>query len=140
MSRKPIRILLQTTIPTIEGDWSIAGFSLLAGHLASLKDAQGEPLCEVVARDRCAAPRADDPVLATLDASDVDQLWLFAVDPGNGLTAMRPPPRVTMRPPPRRRKAMRALKGSSNGESRSKEPVRIPKGGNLSDADWSKPH
>jgi hypothetical protein len=84
---KPIRILLQTTIPTIEDDWSIARFSLLAGHLASLTDAQGQRLCDVVARDRCAAPGTDDPVLATLAASDVDQLWLFAVDTGDGLTA-----------------------------------------------------
>jgi hypothetical protein len=39
MAPKPIRILLQTTIPTIEDDWSIGRFSLLAGHLASLTDA-----------------------------------------------------------------------------------------------------
>lgn len=84
---KPIRILLQTTIPTIEDDWNIGRFSLLAGHLASLTDAHGQPLCDVVARDRSAAPGTDDPVLATIDASDFDQLWLFAIDTGDGLTA-----------------------------------------------------
>ena len=87
MDPRPIRILLQTTIPTIEDDWSIGRFSLLARHLASLTDADGQPLCDVVARDRSAAPGTDDPVLATLAASDFDQLWLFAVDTGDGLTA-----------------------------------------------------
>jgi hypothetical protein len=87
MDPRPIRILLQTTIPTIEDDWSIGRFSLLARHLVSLTDADGQPLCDVVARDRCAAPGTDDPVLATLGASDFDQLWLFAVDTGDGLTA-----------------------------------------------------
>lgn len=33
----PIRILLQSTIPTEENDWCIERFSLLAEHLASLK-------------------------------------------------------------------------------------------------------
>jgi hypothetical protein len=31
--KKPLRILLQTTIPTIEDDWSIARFSLLQDYL-----------------------------------------------------------------------------------------------------------
>ena len=79
-----IRILLQTTIPTAADDWHIGRFSLLRDHLASLRDDRGAPLYDVVARDRSAG--GDDPVLSTLDASDVDQLWLFAVDSGNGLT------------------------------------------------------
>jgi hypothetical protein len=81
----PVRILLQTTIPTTADDWHIGRFSLLRDHLASLRDASGAPLYDVVARDRSAA--GDDPVLSTLDASETDQLWLFAVDSGSGITA-----------------------------------------------------
>src|SRR5688572_13776400 len=81
---KPIRILLQTTIPTIEDDWHIGRFSLLRDYLASLRDEDGQPLAKVTARDRT-PPGAPDPVLSTLDRSDYDQLWLFAVDTGNGL-------------------------------------------------------
>jgi hypothetical protein len=84
---KPMRILLQTTIPTIADDWNIGRFSLLARHLAALEDADGHRLCDVVARDRSAPPGTDDPVLAALAESDFDQLWLFAVDSGDGLTA-----------------------------------------------------
>jgi len=82
----PARILLQTTIPTIEDDWSIARFSRLAGLFGGLRYAAGAPLFEVVARDRAAAGGAD-PVLAKLDESDFAALWLFAVDVGDGLTA-----------------------------------------------------
>jgi hypothetical protein len=80
----PIRILLQTTIPPTEDDWHIGRFSLLREHLAGLRDAEGTPLCEVTARNR-AAVGAPDPVLSTLDTSDFDELWLFAVDTGDGL-------------------------------------------------------
>jgi len=83
---RPIRILLQTTIPHIEDDWHIGRFSLLGAHLSSLTDEKGEPLAEVTARDR-ALPGEPDPVLSTLDRSDYDQLWLFAVDNGDGLDA-----------------------------------------------------
>jgi hypothetical protein len=81
----PIRILLQTTIPTTVDDWHIGRFSLLRDHLAGLVDAAGAPLCDVTARDR-GPIGASDPVLSTLDASDYDELWLFAVDTGDGLT------------------------------------------------------
>jgi hypothetical protein len=81
----PIRILLQTTIPPIEDDWHVGRFSLLRDHLAGLTDAAGAPLCEVTARDRT-APGTPDPVLSAIDRSDFDQLWLFAVDTGDGLT------------------------------------------------------
>jgi hypothetical protein len=74
------RILLQTTIPYAEDNWHIGRFSLLADHLASL------PGVEVTARDRHAAPGETDPVLGSLDTSDFDELWLFAVDEGDGLT------------------------------------------------------
>jgi hypothetical protein len=83
--KHPLRILLQTTIPTIEDDWSIARFSLVHQHLASLKDEFGNPLCEVVSRDRQADATGNDPVLSTLDHSDFDELWLFAVDIGDGI-------------------------------------------------------
>jgi hypothetical protein len=82
---QPIRILLQTTIPTTEDDWSIARFSLLHEHLASLKDDAGNSLCEVVSRDRDSNANGDDPVLSTLADSDFDELWLFAVDVGDGI-------------------------------------------------------
>ncbi len=84
---RPIRILLQTTIPTTEDDWSIARFSMLHHYLASLQDEAGNPLCEVIARDRESNSKGDDPVLSTLGDSDFDQLWLFAVDVGNGISA-----------------------------------------------------
>jgi len=85
MSR-PIRILLQTTIPTTEDDWSIERFSLLSDYLASLKDENGNPLCEVTARDREEDAEGNDPVLSTLGDSDFDELWLFALDTGGGLS------------------------------------------------------
>src|SRR3989441_5560826 len=84
---RPIRILLQTTIPETEDDWHIGRFSLLRDHLASLKDEAGNGLCQVTARNRESDAGADDPVLGTLDRSDFDELWLFAVDIGDGLTA-----------------------------------------------------
>ena len=73
------RILLQTTIPAVEDDWNIGRFSRLAAHLASLDGV------EVVARDRAVPGSEVDPVLGALDTSDFDQLWLFAVDVGDGL-------------------------------------------------------
>jgi hypothetical protein len=81
---KPIRILLQTTIPTIEDDWHIGRFSLLRNYLASLTDENGEPLAEVTARDRC-PPGSPDPVLSALHRVDFDELWLFVADSGYGL-------------------------------------------------------
>ena len=41
---QPIRILLQTTIPETENDWHIGRFSLLAEHLAGLRNGNGETL------------------------------------------------------------------------------------------------
>jgi hypothetical protein len=77
--KRPVRILLQTTIPFTDDDWHIGRFSRLREHLAA------EPGFEVTARDRD-PPGAPDAVLSTLDGSDFDQLWLFAVDTGDGLT------------------------------------------------------
>ncbi|MDQ2938381.1 MAG: hypothetical protein M3R67_12870 [Acidobacteriota bacterium] len=84
--KNPIRILLQTTIPFAVDDWHIGRFSLLRDELASLKDEAGNPLCEVTPRDRESDGAGNDPVLSTLHKSDFNELWLFAVDTGNGLT------------------------------------------------------
>jgi hypothetical protein len=83
---KPVKILLQTTIPDTEDDWHIGRFSLLHAHLDSLRDENGEKLCEVTARNRETDENGNDKVLSALDASGFDQLWLFAVDVGNGLS------------------------------------------------------
>ena len=84
---KPIRILLQTTIPFAQDNWHIGRFSLLRDELSSMKDDAGNRLCEVTTRDREVDPAGNDPVLSTLDASDFDELWLFAIDTGDGLSA-----------------------------------------------------
>ena len=84
---KPIRILLQTTIPFAEDDWHIGRFSLLRKLLASLKDEAGRSLYEVVARNREQDAAGNEPVLSALNTSDFDELWLFAIDTGDGLTA-----------------------------------------------------
>jgi hypothetical protein len=84
--KRPIRILLQTTIPAVEDDWHIGRFSLLSEHLGSLMDEEGQALCEVTARDRETNEAGDDEVLSRLDATDFDELWLFAVDMGDGLS------------------------------------------------------
>jgi hypothetical protein len=75
--KRPIRILLQATIPKSEDDWTIERFSLLRDYLASLKDEAENPLCEVTARNR--ESNEDDPVLSNLNRSNFDELWLFAV-------------------------------------------------------------
>lgn len=81
---KPIELLLQTTIETTVNDWHIGRFSMLRDYLASLKAADGSRLCNVTARDRDRVG-APDSVLSSLDRSPFDELWLFAVDTGNGL-------------------------------------------------------
>lgn len=82
----PIRILLQTTIAPTEDDWNIDRFRLLREHLNSLKDEDGRQLCEVTARNRAQNAAGDDPILSRLDNADLDELWLFAVDAGDGLS------------------------------------------------------
>ena len=81
---RPAKLLLQTTIPTIDDDWHIGRFDMLRGFLADLTDADGAPLFEVVARDRDPGG-GPDSLLSTLDRSDFDAAWLFAVDTGDGL-------------------------------------------------------
>lgn len=83
-----IRILLQTTLlPTEEDDWTIARFALLQDYLASLQDESGNPLFQVTARDRQPDSQGNDPVLSQLDRQDFDELWLFALDVGGGLSS-----------------------------------------------------
>ncbi|UGB45438.1 hypothetical protein LQ772_15885 [Frateuria edaphi] len=84
--QQPSRILLQTTIPPVADDWNIGRFSLLRDYLASLRDSQGMPLFQITARDR-EPPGAPDSVLSHIDTASFDQLWLFAVDTGDGLTS-----------------------------------------------------
>lgn len=75
-----IRILLQTTIPFNPDDWHAGRFSLLRDCLASL------PQIRVLARDRHPDREGNDPILSRLDDSRFDQLWLIAVDGGDGLS------------------------------------------------------
>ena len=81
---KPINVLLQTTIEPTVNDWHIGRFSMLRDYLASLTAPDGSRRFQVTARDRGPLD-APDPVLSALDRSAYDELWLFAVDTGNGL-------------------------------------------------------
>lgn len=77
---KPTRILLQTTITPTQDDWHIGRFAMLRDRLAAM------PGVTVFARDRGAPPGETDSVLGGLDrGGEFDQLWLFAVDVGDGL-------------------------------------------------------
>lgn len=73
------KILLQTTIPFADDDWNVGRFSLLRDALA----ADGH---EVVARNEEPDTDHNDRTLMRLADSDFDQLWLMAVDTGDGLT------------------------------------------------------
>jgi len=79
------KILLQTTIPTTQDDWSIARFSRLTALLRDARDESGSARYEVIARDRD-PPGKPDSILSAIDGSEIDELWLFAVDTGDGLT------------------------------------------------------
>lgn len=72
-------ILLQTTIGHHPDDWNASRFALLAAELRAAGHS-------VTARNR-ADDVAQDPVLSRLDELGFDQLWLMAVDVGDGLTA-----------------------------------------------------
>jgi hypothetical protein len=72
------KILLQTTIAEHPDDWDMTRFSLLADELR----AAGH---EVTARNRVSRAE-DDPILSRLDELDYEQVWLMAVDVGDGLT------------------------------------------------------
>ena len=67
---QPVKILLQATIPSIEDDWNINRFSLLRGHLVSLRDDKDEALYDVTARDREANEDGNDNLLSALDSTN----------------------------------------------------------------------
>ena len=67
-----VRVLLQTTIPFAADDWSIERFSMLHRWLAECGH-------DVTSRNK-------DASLADIDRSGYDQIWLFAVDAGDGIT------------------------------------------------------
>jgi hypothetical protein len=69
-------ILLQTTIVDDPDDWNVGRFSLLADELRMAGHT-------VAARNRDEGHA--DSVLCALDSLDFDQLWLIAVDVGDGL-------------------------------------------------------
>ena len=73
------KILLQTTIPFAEDDWNVSRFSLLREALV----AEGH---EIVARNEELDANGNDDFVLRLPDSDFDQLWLMAVDTGDGLT------------------------------------------------------
>ena len=83
---RPINVLLQTTIEGAENDWHVGRFSMLGEYLASLKASDGSTLFRITARNR-GEVGAPDPVLSSLDRSVYDEVWLFAVDTGDGLNA-----------------------------------------------------
>jgi hypothetical protein len=85
MAGHTMKILLQTTIPTTEDDWSIVRFGQLAAYLRGLRDNSDHQRFEVIMRDRDPIGRPD-AILSTLDRQGFDELWLFAVDEGSGLT------------------------------------------------------
>ena len=85
MSAPELRILLQTTTPAKPDDWSIDSLTLLRRELEAL-GVSGRSV-SVTARNREAPPGRPDPVLAEVDRSAFDELWLFALDVGEGMTA-----------------------------------------------------
>jgi hypothetical protein len=80
-----IKVLLQTTIALNSDDWDIERFSLLRKCLSAARGAHDEPVFDVTSRNLLSAGQPD-PVLSKLHESDFDELWLFAVDTGDGLT------------------------------------------------------
>lgn len=80
---RTIHILVQTTTPARPDDWSIDSLSLLTRELASIEE-YGVRF-EVTARNR-ESGSDPDRVLSKLDSSNFDELWLFALDTGGGLT------------------------------------------------------
>jgi hypothetical protein len=82
---RTLKILVQITTPRKADDWSIESLTLMRRELASF--VEGGLRFDVVARDRGPDVSAPDPVLSTLHESGFDELWLFAFDGGDGLTA-----------------------------------------------------
>jgi hypothetical protein len=80
-----INVLLQTTIEASSDDWSVDRFSYLRDFLSGVLDDEGNPSFTIIARNR-EKRGAPDSVLSNLRRSDFDEVWLFAVDAGDGLT------------------------------------------------------
>lgn len=72
---KPIHILLQTTIPSIDDDWDINRFSLLRDHLSSITDDAGQAVFKVTARDR--ETNGDGNDLVPADWQALRERWDF---------------------------------------------------------------
>lgn len=72
-------ILLQSTIPYAEDDWHVGRFSMLNKFLSSCGH-------RVIARNLEPNPAGLDPVLANLESSAFDELWLLGTDAGVGLS------------------------------------------------------
>jgi hypothetical protein len=85
MNPAALRILIQTTTPARPDDWSIDSLSLLRRHLETL-GVRDRPVI-VTARNREVSSSGSDPVLLAIDRNDFDELWLFALDFTDGLTA-----------------------------------------------------
>jgi hypothetical protein len=85
MGATGINILLQTTTPSGRDDWSVDSLTLLRQELEAL-DVSGRAV-SVTARNREASHDRPDPVLAGIDRSDFDELWLFALDVDEGISA-----------------------------------------------------
>lgn len=79
-------LLLQTTIEGDPDDWNIARFSRVGEFLSQLRGPDGRLAFRVTARNRDRRD-APDAVLSKLPELAFDQLWLFATDVGDGLTA-----------------------------------------------------
>ncbi|HZW88110.1 MAG TPA: hypothetical protein VFF12_03450 [Myxococcaceae bacterium] len=79
---RPLRLLVQCSIPFTEDDWHVGRFSALVETLRGLRQADGSPLAVVTARNREVDRSGLDPVLAGLDCRDWDELWLLGVDGG----------------------------------------------------------
>src|SRR5688572_466322 len=80
------KILFKTTIPPTDDDWHVGRFSLLLQRIESLRDNHSVQIFSVAARDRISDAGGNDPDLIDLPDSQFDELWLFAVDVGAGLS------------------------------------------------------
>src|SRR5258708_15434504 len=56
----------QTTIPFAEDDWHIGRFSLLRDELSSMKDSQGNQLCEVRSEEHTSELQSPDHLVCRL--------------------------------------------------------------------------
>ena len=73
-----LRVLLQSSIPFAADDWHMGRFSLLGQLLGRF--------AEITARNREPDHSGNDSLLVQLDRERFDELWLFGVDGGNGLS------------------------------------------------------